>query len=235
MQTDFDGDVEEHLETLAAYVLHTDGAPCLRRLNLPYFMAPSPLGTRFQPLFDRGGFANLTSLHSFSMTDNAIEQLGSIYRAGGLAKLESLTFRFVEFDEQTMGALMDGVLASGHRGAALRELDAGMEVDSTPGASLIFIKALKDGAFPNLEVLWESPEYSFFDEVDGGDVLKRAFLAAMAGGAACARTLRSVDMGDLTKKHLRAFKKALPGIDYWPAAVDVVKEKKQKKTKKEQS
>lgn len=115
------------------------------------------------------------------------------------------------------------------RGAALRELDAEHEVDSTAGACLIFIETLKEGAFPSLEELWDSPEYSFFDEVDGGDVVKRAFLAAMAGGAPCARTLRSVQMGKVTEEYLKALQEALPAIYRWEAAAEVVKKKKTKK------
>lgn len=105
-------DVEGLLGTLAVYVLHTEGAPCLRYLSLPYCLDSSPLGLRFKPLFDRG-FANLTSLHFPGIRANAVEQLGSIYRGGGLAKLEKLTFGSIVFDDQTMAALMDAVLTWG--------------------------------------------------------------------------------------------------------------------------
>jgi hypothetical protein len=228
-RVNFDGDDEELLGTLAVYALHTEGAPCLRYLNLPYFLDSSPLGLQFKPLFDHG-FANLTSLHFSGLRANAVAQLVSIYRAGGLAKLEKLTFNSVVFDDQTMDVWMKGVLASGHRGAALRELNAGFEVEATTGAHLIFIDALKEGAFPNLEALWDGGEFPFFEDDGVNDkVVKDSFLA-MAGGAPCARTLRSTRLGEVTEDYFKALQEALPGIYCWVATAQVVTKKK--KTKK---
>jgi len=74
--------IEGYLETLLAYTIKTEGAPCLRHLNLAYFSNSSPLRPRLQPLFDNG-LANLRSLHMGQARENTVEQLGGIYRAGG--------------------------------------------------------------------------------------------------------------------------------------------------------
>jgi len=152
----------------------------------------------------------------------------------GQAKLKELTFGDVAFDEQTMDVWMKGVLASGHRRAALRELNARYNLEGTTDARLVFIDALKDGAFPNAKKLWNSYQlddaHFFEDDEDDEDdeEVKGSFLAAMAGGAPCARTLRSVQVGEVTEEYFKALQEALPRIEDWKDAVKVVK----KKTKK---
>lgn len=210
-----------HLETLAAYMVHTDGAPCLRRVRFPSFGTSPSLRLAFQTLFS-GGLVNLISLSFYEVVGRDLEQLGSIYRAGGLAKLEKLALDDATIGEQSMGVWMQGVLASGHRGAALRELSNKHGVKATTGARLVFVDALKEGAFPNVEELWMDGEIVHDYFFQGDEVVQAAFLAAMARGAPCARTLRAVALGEMTPDQFKAYRKALPRISDWRFLVDVV-------------
>ena len=138
--------------------------------------------------------------------------------------MKELSFGIVEFDEPTIDVWMKGVLASGHRGAAIRELSVRYNVEGTTDARLVFIDALKDGAFPNVKRLRtlsrphddagffeDDEDDEDFDEDD--EVVKGSFLAAMAGGAPCARTLRSVHVGEVTEEYFKALQEALPRIE----------------------
>lgn len=125
--------------------------------------------------------------------------MGRIYRAGGFSKLTSIDLEWASFDVETMGAFMNGVLASGHKGAALESFDlrSPNEMDEEDeeedehaedglDVSRIFIAALKKGAFPKLQRLqvYENPGILTGEEIIG------ELVDALKTGAPCALTLR---------------------------------------------
>ena len=56
------------------------------------------------------------------MNKRAFEELGEIYAAGGLAKLNVLDIAYSHHDVDATGVWMEGVLASEHQGGALKQL-----------------------------------------------------------------------------------------------------------------
>jgi len=160
--------------------------PCLHHITL---CSQIPLEPRFHPLFNGGGLVNLT----LASLDEGLEQLGEIYSTGGLSQLQTLELRNGWFEEQAMNTWLNGVLAFGHRGAALRGLQfpqAQVETDF----HFALLQALSDGAYPDLEVLDVQPDG--WDIFTGDEVGKAAFVVAMARGAPCASTLGPAWGGD---------------------------------------
>ena len=110
---------EGQLQTLADYILLTPGfAPCLRRLGIK-LLKQNPTFGPLLPLFLEGRPPGLTHLALMGVHKRTLEEF---YAAGGLAKVKILDIASFHHDIDATAAWMEGVLASEHKGAALKEL-----------------------------------------------------------------------------------------------------------------
>jgi hypothetical protein len=219
---------ESHLGVVTAYAQHTKGAPCLRSVRITIPSSYTTIGPRFPSLFKNGGLVNLTHLH-LEVEGESLTELGDVYRGGGLANLQELHFGWVSsLNKGQVNSWMLGVLSSRHKGAALRQLHFQEILHFDTEAGLAFVEALQNGAYRNLEVLQvESDDDNYREEDEGpawsnDEVVKAAFLVAMARGAPCGRTLRLIWLGEMTQKQSEAFKQVLPQVLNWAATVRVV-------------
>lgn len=62
----------------------------------------------------------------------------------------------------------------------------------------------------------------------GDEVVRAAFLVAMARSARCASTLRSTWIGEVTQNQFKAFKRVLSCVTDWTSVVEVVVNEKKK-------
>lgn len=191
-------------------------------LLLAYSLPPEithknpPADLPIQPLFINGGLANLTHLSLYNMNGQYFEQLGNVYLANGLSKLQKLIFKYSDIDKQSLKAWLKGVLSSSHKGAALRELVYdGCEIDHEDERSEIsfaFVDALSAGAFLNLEMLCDGCDQWSDWFLWTNKVSVTAFLVAMARRAPCASTLRSVWLGEVSQRQLETLQDSLPQV-----------------------
>lgn len=173
------------VRALATYIRRIPGfAPCLRHLS---FQIPweNPTFGPLLPLFLESRPPGLTHLTLSSLGDRTMNELGDIYMAGGLAKLKKLEIASSSANKiNAAEAWMAGVVASKHKGAALKEL-----ILAPRCSTLLIIKALERGAFPKLETLSICLN-------DKNMELLHAFIMTMRdGGAPCAQTLRTLNPG----------------------------------------
>jgi hypothetical protein len=147
----------------------------------------------------------------------ALQQLGDIYCAGGLAKVTRLDFGNAMLTKASMRAWMDGVLALEHRGAALERLEfwigSGTSEDVS-AASQVLVEALRAGAFPNLQTLKASTIVQEEKlEFMGGEHFWASFIQAIGDGAPCARTLRSLWVdATLSEEEMTALQTVFPQV-----------------------
>lgn len=207
---------------MADYIQFTEGAPCLLGLGIVcQHDSEEGLG-RLANVLANGGAPNLESLSLEHANGEALKDLGRIYRAGGSSKLTSIELEWATFDGETMGAFMNGVLASGQRGAALESFDlrSPNEVDQEDeeenehaedglDASRAFIAALKKGTFPKLQRLevYENPGILGVEEIIG------ELVDALKNGAPCALTLRKLLLESVDEENRQALKELFPRAD----------------------
>lgn len=122
-----------------------------------------------------------------------IRHLGSrLFARGALARISTLKFRSVKFDEDSLTDLINGFRQSGHSGSALQTLifekcKVGPFYTITTAASLALIAGLGNGIFPNIRQLLMP---------SGGPLRGQVaeLVEVVRVGAPCARTLRTVVM-----------------------------------------
>jgi hypothetical protein len=140
------------LDVLAHYIQHVEGAPSLRSLALTFFdPARAGLGPLVHALWPSGGAPNLKTFSLWRAGRQTFEDLGAIYAAGGLARLRTLGVVDPELTEEGMSALLEGVEASAHQGAAVRCFYVRfmlVKLDFTP-VQAQFTAAQARGIFPN--------------------------------------------------------------------------------------
>lgn len=144
----FEGALPEQL-TILAVALNTPTVHLVSKSCISFFFGPLA-----SPLME-GALPNLERLYISNIGGLALQQLGDIYRAGGLVKLEELSFWTPTLAGSCMRAWMDGVLASEHRGVALERLEfyirGGTSEDCA--ASQVLLEVLSAGAYSNLQDL----------------------------------------------------------------------------------
>lgn len=173
-------------------------------------------------VFENGGAPNLEILSLHYFESRSLQELGGIYRAGRFANLKILWFEHPELDEDGVRSWMEGVLASGHKGAALQRLivddpnwwirdEDEAETDGHE-ASMVFIDLLSRGAFPNLECLEVRNDWGEF--LHGDEMLSR-FIQAMRDEAPCAKSLRKLVLlfGVISPEILKEIQLLLPRVD----------------------
>lgn len=174
-------EAEKQLAALASYMRGTQGyAPSLRQLSIHLGLQGRTFGPLL-PLLMEGRPSGLKHLTLTVLGEGGMEELGEIYMVEGLANLTTLHILCSQHDDEAIQAWMEGVLASEHRGAAMREL----QVSGCDSDELLF--GLHCGAFPQLESLSIClGDFSMLNE----------FAQAMGDdGAPCAQTLRFLDPG----------------------------------------
>jgi hypothetical protein len=144
--------------TYAAFLRSPGRASCLRAIEFSTYEGDQFIHDDLVQALCEGGAPNLEHLTIIRGDYDVLDQLGDIYRSGALARLEELSFESFEFTEDGVTTWMDGVLASEHKGAALKKISLDNfpldeEDEDNISASKAFAKALRAGAYPNLETL----------------------------------------------------------------------------------
>jgi hypothetical protein len=111
-------------DALAQYIQHVGGAPSLGCLCL---FAQGGLVSLLQALVAEGGAPNLQELTLVDADCKAFEDVGVIFRAGGLPHLHSLTFGDPDLGPRGIRAFFSGASMSQHRGASLISLKIAYE------------------------------------------------------------------------------------------------------------
>lgn len=117
----YHGELSSMLDVFAHYLTHADGhAPSLRDITImPPEDSQDGLGPLVHALGAGGGAPNLERLYLIDLGPDVMENIGAIYAAGGLSKLETLSLDNPGRTEASIDALIAGAAASQHRGVAL--------------------------------------------------------------------------------------------------------------------
>jgi hypothetical protein len=174
-------------------------APALVRLSAQVPSTDWSLAPVFNAL-GAGAAPRLRYLMIENLCNESVLELAAAFEAGALRQLAELELRHPGFDKRDMTRLVEGVLRSPDRGAALETLtmNEAQKGEEMAEAGMIFFEGLERGAFPRLGAL------SIYTDYGGGDTdpedlgsftdarAIRRFIRALEWGAPCASTLTKV-------------------------------------------
>jgi hypothetical protein len=212
--------IREGRDLVASYIARPGAGMCLRKLSVSLDDDNELHLGRLALALKTGGAPNLDELRLVNMGEVAVGQIGEIYRAGGLSKLGTLQFSFSLLREASMRALFDGIRATEHKGSALKAFLVDFPnprnrrtVDKHGrAASHVFIEALADGYFPNLEnisVLFNLNQGLFLH----GNCVWHAFVKAVLRGAPFINTIRVVQFEYIREIYQQMMQRALPNTE----------------------
>ena len=92
----------DEMKIITSYIEHTQGAPCLERTRIALYRMDPYFKPLVAPLME-GGLCNLKQLTIDGVGDEVPEELGDVYRAGGLTKLTELYLTILRL-KKTAGA-----------------------------------------------------------------------------------------------------------------------------------